>query len=503
MKQIILIVFATLITYVSFSQIKTVHRLEFDSKDEVEISRYYLFGKQGLIQKTIDENKQKNKKRDIVFTFTKYSPELIAGKQVDIHKQKKQYHNESDTTSHYVYNLGYDRKGNYIIHRIDIRDLSVESLTGEFHKRLRISEFICINDDIYIFGYIHRLPFMLMINFSKKTENIAKLIPSNKLIFNVMTFDYDKEEEEVYLFIRDDINDNIETYLYIYKHGKHINKITINTEGEKNDFFIKSGRASKLSQNEYILTGSYSRIWNNMKSTGIYISKIVDSQNQFTQKINYLDINNFLSHLRDWRQKRIGRKKEQVEKRGKELEYTVIIEPHRIIQQKDSYILIGEAYYPTEREDCRTETTPSGTKTVCRDVFDGYQYTHYFIVSFDSQGNVLWSNSKKLDIKQKPFRITQYITKSLTDKALSIMYNNSDSIYYTAYDTRSGKEISGKEYEISSLNSKDEVKFIYNSTTTHWHDTYFITYGYQRLKNEETKDKRKVYFLNKIQIDTQ
>jgi hypothetical protein len=85
-------------------------------------------------------------------------------------------------------------------------------------------------------------------------------------------------------------------------------------------------------------------------------------------------------------------------------------------------------------------------------------------VSFDSQGNVLWSNSKKLDIKQKPFRITQYITKSLTDKALSIMYNNSDSIYYTAYDTRSGKEISGKEYEISSLNSKDEVKFIYNST---------------------------------------
>jgi hypothetical protein len=342
-----------------------------------------------------------------------------------------------------------------------------------------------------------------MINFSKETETIAQLTPTNKLILDVMTVDYDKEEEEVYLFIRDKVNDNIETYLYVYKHGKRINKITINTEGKKNEFFIKSGRASKISQNNYLLTGAYSRFWNNMESSGIYISKIVDSHNQFTQKINFLDINNFLSHFRDRVQVRIEKRKEKVEQRGKELEYRIMIEPHRIIQQNDNYILIGEAYYPTEREDCRTETTASGTRTVCRDVFDGYQYTHYFIISFDSQGNVLWSNSKKLNIKRKPFRITQYITKSLTDEALSVMYNNSEYIYYTAYDIQSGKEISAQEYEISSMNSKDEVKFIYNSTTTHWHDTYFITYGYQRLKNEETKDKRKVYFLNKIQIDTQ
>ena len=62
----------------------------------------------------------------------------------------------------------------------------------------------------------------------------------------------------------------------------------------------------------------------------------------------------------------------------------------------------GEFYYPTYRTECTSYTDANGnTRTSCRQVFDGYQYTHAAIAAFDEKGNKKYKDDYKLGTRIK------------------------------------------------------------------------------------------------------
>ncbi|MFO7868878.1 MAG: hypothetical protein R6U95_06240 [Bacteroidales bacterium] len=54
----------------------------------------------------------------------------------------------------------------------------------------------------------------------------------------------------------------------------------------------------------------------------------------------------------------------------------------------------------------------------------------------------------------------------------------------------------------STINPNKKVTHKIKSNSAYWYDNYFVPYGYQKIKHTNTKDKRKVYFLKKVQFET-
>ena len=56
--------------------------------------------------------------------------------------------------------------------------------------------------------------------------------------------------------------------------------------------------------------------------------------------------------------------------------------------------------------------------------------------------------------------------------------------------------------DLNTNNSNDKLKYTIEGDLIHWYENNFITYGFQKIKNDgdskEVKKKRKVYDINKL-----
>ena len=69
---------------------------------------------------------------------------------------------------------------------------------------------------------------------------------------------------------------------------------------------------------------------------------------------------------------------------------------------------------------------------------------------------------------------------------------------------RGNEVIENKDYTpIQTSYNNDKVISDNNSDMEYWYDNYFISYGYQRIKNTsiESKSKRTVFYFNKISFN--
>ena len=499
MKHILFLLFNIVVSIHIIAQPISIKRVEYSIKDDVSILSYVPFGREGYIQRSIDKEANKKNKKTTTITYTKFNTELESIYETNISIPLKNRIKFIDTSAHFMYELSYSTKRNYVIHKVDITTMNVTKFTGNFQKKLFIREFIAVNDYLYILGRIKKNPFLLIKNTAQDTETIAKIIPASKREFSIISMHKDSKSNEVFLFARDKIAGELVIKMYIFEGGAKKSEIVL--PQKNNDKYLANFSASKIKNDSYILTGTYKPSKKNSVSNGIFIMKVENQKTVFTKFYNYLDIQNFTSYLPQRRQDKIERKKERKRAKGKDLEYNYLITSHPIHYYNGTYTLIGEAYYPTYRTECTTTVTSSGTKTTCKQVFDGYEYTHYFLISFNEAGETLWSNSKKLDITYKPMSVVQFLKVHHTEQTTNAIYSTSNKFYYAIF--KDGIETSSQEYElIETLDEHDDVR-VSSARTHYWYDNFYITHGYQKIKNKEEREKRKVYYLNKIQLLTE
>lgn len=171
--------------------------------------------------------------------------------------------------------------------------------------------------------------------------------------------------------------------------------------------------------------------------------------------------------------------------------------PHKIIEKDGSYVLVGEAYSPTYRQECQYINTGMGQTMHCYPVFDGYLYTHFFVLGFNELGDVLWSNSAPLDIDEKPFYIKKYLAVNTQNPNLQILYSTWDKIYLHNYNN--GELLSLEEIPFTN----DEEKLLDStSKSRYWYGNKFISFGAQKIKNKDDKAKREIFFIEQIEIPT-
>jgi len=497
-KHALLISLVLLPLFYVFSQVKTVTRIEFELKEGFDTHKLAKFGDNGMLFYCASTEKN-GKTRE--WKIEQYSTDLELLDTKFIETPSKQYLDETYTNTTDLYLFFSDKKATYSLFKINAKTLKIDKVIGSFPPKVIVNEIGIIDDYVYFDAYIKKSPMLFSLNIKTGKQNLIPITlsgynPKDLIIEDVQVIDESKE---------------VLVYVHAYMKGKGSDTFIFrfNNQGEKTgttnltknqDMLLSSISASFIEKGGYLYTGTYSKR-SSTSSQGIYLCKTVNDEVKFIKFYNFLEFNKFLSYLPEKKQAKINAKKEKKETQGKELEINYLMVSHDIILINDTYIYIGEAFYPTYRTETYTSYVNGKPVIRTRRIFNGYQYTHATIVGFNQQGEKLWDNTFEMWPSYKPLFKKQFITSSIeNDRKLNLLFSTETEIKAMTFFSN-GEISTEKVYSLIETGSEeDKVKYSY-SNLEHWYNNYFLAHGRQIIKNNEEKignKKRDVYFVNKI-----
>ena len=535
-KKLFICLFFLLLPFLSISQDKPL-RVEIEAKYNSDSYVIIPFGENGVIlfspsNENIDKTNQK-------WYFTLYDTDFkeVWTKEQAVNKGFRFMFFDYSDQYLYIYlenKYSSSSKGNFQILKIDVVNSSISTFNSEISKKSTITGFKVINDVAMLSGYT--LP--------SKGKTISQTVLSFTLVPLITGINIKRYQPLIYLYdmasktgklveneypaqayVDGLTKDTLQSsYLLSIKNfiprktnimhideynisGEKLSTISLTTNNEKRK--LNTAKVASLNQNEKVIIGTYN---NNTKgnsanpafsgfsegSNGIYVANTNNNIQQNITFYNFSKFKSFYSYLTARRTFKMIKKATKLEAKGKEILYDYKLLVHDIIERDSSYIMIAEAYYPEYHQVHRTTFDIYGRPTTTTEmVFDGYRYTNAIIACFNKKGEILWENSFDM-FNILTFNLHERIKVLIDGEDIVLAYNYAGDI---ASKVIQGNDvIESKEYtKIETSYNNDKVINDYDSDMEYWYGNYFISYGYQRIRNKQMdKSRRTVFYFNKI-----
>lgn len=243
-----------------------------------------------------------------------------------------------------------------------------------------------------------------------------------------------------------------------------------------------------------LITGTYTSHKKKNYDQGIYFARLDGDNLAFIRFYNFLDLRHFTEYMSGRGQMKVERKKERAERRGKALMMNCQVTSHGLMEYRDAYYYVGEAFFPTYMV--------TGTGFSTSTVFTGYQYTHAVLVKFDASGNILWDNCFPMNPSYKPMRLIHFVAAGFNGGNVSALYPDKRLLVSKLFSDTNGSVVQDKQKEVMETGDEDEdVKKARDTETAYWYGDNFIVHGTQIVKNNATGERRKVIYINKYSIE--
>lgn len=496
-----LIAILTLSAYIvsSYAQERTadVKRIEIEHDASVTVLSCNPIGDKGLILITKEKDKQQSAEKDYkILTFTKYDTLLNKGKSVDVTCLDKMYGGEITENGIIYWMNNVKKKNKYEVLLFDGEKMQSKVISGELEAKTYTIHEKLVGDYLYCYGSQGDTPIVLIINTKTGDKNLVTLSVTNKKKARLISFEPDEKGEEVHAFIKDKEESGYMIKFFTFRDGKLDKKYVF--ANEENGKFIESLYASKMDDGTYIISGTYSDKERGTSTIGIFLKKIDNGKTVFSTYTNYLDITNFTSYMSKHKQEKVEKKKEKKAQKDKEYTIKYNMLPYRVIEENNNYLLVGEAYYPTYVMKPYTEMVPTGnggmtTKTTWTMEFDGYAFSHYFLINFNKEGVIEWSNAAPLSVMKTWFPYFRHLSISKDTKSLDITYPSFGLLNHISYGYN-GEEL--KKEDIPYVGEEQKLKRYYSLQSQFWYRNNFVSSGLLKIKDDDGK--RKIYSINKI-----
>jgi hypothetical protein len=182
------------------------------------------------------------------------------------------------------------------------------------------------------------------------------------------------------------------------------------------------------------------------------------------------------------------------------LDYSVLM--HDILLMNGQYIIISEIFSPQYHTESFTDFDFYGRPyTNSYSVFDGYRFYNAVVAGFDQEGKLLWDNN---------IEIRNLVSLDLSPKVVNYPVGKDLVLCYLS-DGKVGTKIIRESNVIEKLdfssmemlNPDDKLLSETKGTLIHWYGSYFLSYGYQDIKNValETNNKRLVFYFSKLRFE--
>lgn len=492
-KHKFLFVFCALFSFASTAQITTEKRIEFDLRNGYSGETIYESSKGYFIlesQADDDVDGQTEIKYDL------YDGNLELEKTETILVPRGMRFSELYYNDDYVYNMYLNKKGEFVITGVQMNTLDISKTTGVMPPKAFPRSMKVLGDQAWFLASVKKAPVIYKVDLGSGKGTAIPITIGAFSPKKISSENYQllEDSKEIILFARASMSKAVSEL--------HMIRISENDDVEKpvklsgaGDNSIVSVSGCRVSANKIIITGTYAK--KGLMSEGLFFGEVEDGSVNYIRYYNFLDLKDFLSYLPEKKQAKIEKKKAKKEAQGKEMSLDYWIADHDVIVLEDGYLFLGEAYYPTYRTETYYTTGPNGTMVAhTRQVFDGYQYTHATLAKFSKAGEMMWDVCFELSPGYKPFSVKRFIAISEQSATqISMVYTSGNEIVSKAIDF-DGNITSDEKWEIMDTGNDNEKTKRTFSNVDYWYGNYFLAYGSQVIKNG--KEKRKVYFVNKI-----
>jgi len=484
------------------AQVSTEKRIEFESDENIHSEGVIGLGPDGLVVRSKDDDK---KDGGFTWHYRKYDNDLNQISEEELFVEKGFSLNESFQTEDRLYTFFKNRKGDYLLSELNAKTFSITNQTGAIPKKTSTNEMVVLGDYAYLSAQTRKTSNLFALNVRTGRNKIIPIEFGGYKAKNIEVTNIQGVPESRELIVFAKLIDNRKSSdLFIIRLDEKGNKISESVLTQNIGQNVVSISANYLSSGRYTFVGTYSTN-SNSSSEGLFYCQTTNDKIDFFNTYNFLDLQDFLSYLKEKKQQKIERKKKRKEKAGKELKISYRIASHNTVETEDGYLLLGEAYYPTYRQEMYTTyNTVNGVSipsTTYQSVFNGYQYTHAILCKFDRAGELVWDRSFKMYPAAKPFYVKRFISLAETDDAaLKMVFASGNKIVTKAVDNEGNILLDFETDNIDTGSESDKVKWSW-ANLEYWYDDYFYAFGHQKIKNkkdDDVKRKRKVYFINKV-----
>jgi len=288
---------------------------------------------------------------------------------------------------------------------------------------------------------------------------------------------------------------------------------------------IQSAMSSTLAHNEVLIAGVYS-FGNSRLSTGIF-SVVLNPGGE--KKVRYTDfpmLSRFLDYLPEKKAARIIEKASQRRSFGRSPDFRIAASLHRVDEHPFGFLIFGESFQiPSETQSSMMNTGPyfyrPGLSTIPYqynnipwrygyDPFAGtarlsstVRMTNAFAIALDFNGAYLWDQAVDLEQKSIPPDV-QFADYCLSkDGNTDFFFPSEKGLGHSLTGDKSGK----KEVVVQSVNVGETATLNYENSLEHtvrrWYRNNLYISGQQLLRDgstRETEQKKRVFFINKIQL---
>ncbi len=237
------------------------------------------------------------------------------------------------------------------------------------------------------------------------------------------------------------------------------------------------------------------------ESTGLFASPVSGGNQKQISFYNYLELTNATSIVGE---SDIMNLKKKALKKNKSLsefslDYPVLV--HDIFVKNDQCILTAEFFSPQYHTENFTDFDFYGRPyTNSYSVFDGYRFYNGIVAGFDTDGKLLWDNY--IEIRNLvSFELSPKVMAYPSGKDLVLCYVSDGKI--GSKIIQEGNVVEKLDFStIDLLNTDDKLLSESKGAIVQWYGKYFLSYGYQDIKNValETNNKRLVFYFSKLRF---
>ncbi|MEQ8364562.1 MAG: hypothetical protein RH948_16930 [Cyclobacteriaceae bacterium] len=376
--------------------------------------------------------------------------------------------------------------GDFLIAVVNIHDGSYFVYRVQNLISFSPTEFIITDEAAFIGGYFNYRPLIVHFNFASQK---SKILPGFFNEVGELTQVKPYSDGSVDVIVSSD-NYEKKKCLWIrnYDANGDLIKTTILEPGDRKNLIF--GRSINIGDSEQAVVGVYGRF--KEYSRGIFIARINPVGEYNIQYYDYGDLHHFFNYMKASRQERIKQRIERKKIKGKKAKFNYRFIVHEVIETKDDYVMLGEAFFPKYAYVNGLSQTR---------ILIGYQYTHAVVIGFDKNGNLTWDNSFEVnDIITA--RLNQYVKIQAQEDKIYLQYVYENEIRSKVIQDSEMTE--GKSTDEVRLKFEDDIlrnTEFESSSLDYWYGDKLFVYGVQQIRNYskgQGNNNRKVFFINKV-----
>ena len=502
------------------SHAQTTKRIELPSVGNMEMYHTVSLGKKGVV---LVSQIAKNS-----FNLSKYNAELERDWSINGNIEDNLDFVRSSFDGESVYLLfSRARTDFYQVVKANVNVGFVETFYLSAVDRFQITDFQTVGYSVFMAGTVRDEPLLLYTNLANKQSKILPGVTQANTVIQSVELD---------------TLHRVVNVTYAARKGREVKLIakTFNESGQavgqvmvepEPDYSLLNGRLFIMNDSTKLLIGTYG--FRNMQggnasaSQGLFLSKIVYDEVEFTQYHSFTAFQNFFNFMSERERERMMRRIERKKEDGSDVKLNYRVLVHDIIAQDGNYLISGEVFYPEYRNNNYGPYGGGGFNSFWGSpfsyggfspfglynpyyfnpffggsrfnnngqVFNGFVYTHAVVAGFNEKGQLLWDNSlpfnniKSMELKEK------VKVKLNDDKTVAMFYSNNGAISAKVFDQN--KVVANlRPVEVTTDEAGDKVRRTSTDEVVFWYDNYYLAYGYQRIVGNEGR--RDVFYLNKM-----